>query len=157
MGKGIQMLVSILKKYHFHPKFKKSHTCFNYVFFCLQSLIRSFLHTSFIKTSAIPHTGGSYKEYIKIRRWNLTAYSSSTLIPNRCLNIFKTELLICPTKTVSPKSSPCQIIAALPISRHRYLSSSHRSTLMLQGPCTCCPLCLECHILRYLHASLFYI
>ena len=73
------------------------------------------------------------------------------------LNLFKTELLICPTKTVSPKSSPCQIIAALPISRHRYLSSSRRSTLMLQGPCTCCPLCLECHILRYLHASLFYI
>ena len=41
------------------------------------------------------------------------------------LNLFKTELLICPTKTVSPKSSPCQIIAALPVSRHRYLKSSH--------------------------------
>lgn len=41
------------------------------------------------------------------------------------LNLFKTELLICPTKTVSPKSSPCQIIAALPVSRHRYLKSPH--------------------------------
>ena len=35
------------------------------------------------------------------------------------LNLFKTEPLICPTKTVSPKSSPCQVIASLPVSRHR--------------------------------------
>lgn len=35
------------------------------------------------------------------------------------LSLFKTELLICPIKTVSPKSSPCQVIAALPVSRQR--------------------------------------